>query len=90
MNAKVCALELPTQNNLAFWDEALNELWDTGTPEEQAEWHHQATQQNNQVSSKASAAEIDRFVTISILCTSWIIPIRSNQQLAPATLQKVL
>lgn len=90
MNAKVRALELPTQNNLAFWYEALNELWDAETPEEQAEWHHQAAQQNNQVSSKASAAEIDRFVTISILCTSWIIPICSNQQLAPATLQKVL
>ncbi|KAF8513937.1 hypothetical protein JB92DRAFT_3143274 [Gautieria morchelliformis] len=73
MNTKVRALELPTQNNLAFWYEALNELWDAETPEEQAEWYRQAEQQNNQVSGEASAAEID-----------------SNQQLAPATLQKVL
>ncbi|KAF8486573.1 hypothetical protein JB92DRAFT_3130896 [Gautieria morchelliformis] len=72
MNTKVRALELPTQNNLAFWYEALNELWDAETPEEQAEWYRQAEQQNNQVSGEASAAEID-----------------SNQQLAPATLQKI-
>ncbi|KAF8511871.1 hypothetical protein JB92DRAFT_2831026 [Gautieria morchelliformis] len=59
MNAKVCALELPTQNNLLFWYKALNELWDLETPEEQAEWHHKAAEQNKQVSSKASAVEID-------------------------------
>ncbi|KAF8511101.1 hypothetical protein JB92DRAFT_405130 [Gautieria morchelliformis] len=90
MNTKVRALELPTQNNLAFWYEALNELWDAETPEEQAEWYRQAEQQNNQVSGEASAAEIDRFVIIFILRTSWFIPVHSNQQLAPATLQKVL
>ncbi|KAF8487589.1 hypothetical protein JB92DRAFT_3130611 [Gautieria morchelliformis] len=59
MNTKVRALELPTQNNLAFWYEALSELLDAETPEEQAEWYRQAEQQNNQVSGEASAAEID-------------------------------
>ncbi|KAF8520557.1 hypothetical protein JB92DRAFT_3141474 [Gautieria morchelliformis] len=59
MNAKVRALELPTQNNLPFWYEALNELWDLETPEEQAEWHRKAAEQNKQVPGEASVAEID-------------------------------
>ena len=63
MNAVIKALQLPTQQNLKYWKDALEEKWGALTPLERHKWETRAEAQNSGVQDKPSESEIFAYIS---------------------------